>query len=484
MGCVSGLRNRSRPIVDSEPPRIRSIQWRSTRRGWIRAGLRPGLRRIEIELFDSYFIMTRNERFDKLTTDDSQFTSPAQFGNNVLVGEDSNGNPYLEELTNNNRATLQPDGTFDTSAVATEQAVINGAAPQFALDGYVVPVASGLSSNDAIDPSATTTPVQDAIDAIGRTNGGAILLPPKEIQETGPILGSSFKTILGWGTSRRSTIKITDTAADAIGQDPDVARDCRRSYWHNLTIVGGDQSSRTAGSAINLDLSGNKPRGMNLGSVRFISWGGPDPVINFDPGGAFELFWDYLEIASFEGKAVQIFEGGLGMRVGNLVVTSDPSNTGRCIDFQSGGESQFGHISMMNHGGAGFFAKNTSLSLQVGQLHFENGSGSDVSTGSPVFFIGDSECCNIGTIRTVGSSNGGSITVDSIVELAYRNSGHIIRNLVPNAYSTVNTNLINITSDPAGPSWYFGPASDIDVNHSDSKEGEVRSLDSAGTGSG
>jgi hypothetical protein len=64
--------------------------------------------------------MARNERFDKLTTDDSQFTSPAQFGNNVIVGEDSNGNPYLEELTNNNRATLNPDGTIDVASVSAD----------------------------------------------------------------------------------------------------------------------------------------------------------------------------------------------------------------------------------------------------------------------------------------------------------------------------------------------------------------------------
>ena len=150
--------------------------------------------------------MTRNERFDTLTTDESQFTSPAQFGNNVIVGEDSNGNPYLEELTNNNRATLQPDGTFDTSALTTNQVE----SAQEEITGPVVRAfpretdeLNGIAGPTYQDyPIANYNDILDAVSAgLVETNDGqtAVRLPPGDFEASTSVALNSGQGVMGHG---------------------------------------------------------------------------------------------------------------------------------------------------------------------------------------------------------------------------------------------------------------------------------------------
>lgn len=95
-------------------------------------------------------------------------------------------------------------------------------AVQTAWDGMVVPVAPGLGAKDAIDPSTTSTPVQDAVNRVDEANsagtdlvgGGAVLLPPEPITEGDTIQWKNAVSLYGWGI-QSSIIDFTKTGKDA-----------------------------------------------------------------------------------------------------------------------------------------------------------------------------------------------------------------------------------------------------------------------------
>jgi len=374
-----------------------------------------------------------------------------------------------------------PTGDISSQSLTTEQAAINGTAPQIALDGYVVPVAPGLSANDAVDPSTTTTPVQDAIDLIGRSNPGAVLFPPTRVDEDAPILGTKLKAFLGWRRGP-SGINFTDLSASGVRQDPNLSRDIGKSYWSNLLFYGVDQANRTGGAAFEWNLTANtqRSRGVNFHQCNFNTWGGPDPVIKMDPGGAFEFHWDYLDIANFDGTAIDFNNGGVGMSIGSMVITSHPSNSAPCIKVDVGGEMQFDHISMMEHAGVGVDITSRKAQFLISQFHFENSSGTDITNIPAVVRVTEPANGGIWKIRMVES--GEVLNVDSIVDLNGQSIGCIIGALKPSGGVTVNDSKVTVRSEPIGPSWYFGPASDITKDGTWTDTGYVRSLDTAGTG--
>ena len=409
--------------------------------------------------------MTRNERFDKLTTDDVQFTSPAQFGNNVIVGEDSNGNPYLEELTNNNRATLQPDGTFDTSAVATEQAVINEAAPQMALNGYVVPVGPNHGVNDAIDPTATTTPVQDALDLLGAKNGGAVLLPPKTITESAPITGHQFKRILGWGVGRGgSAIEFTDLSQPGISQDPNVYGDGRESYWDGLTLHGSDRANRTNGHAI--EFVTDNPSGFNIGRMHFTGWSG-GPTISAGSTSSkkhpFGFIWKYLKRSNSDNDFIN-FEGG-GPNCTIWSIQDRPNSGGATVntDPGTGPALQIGAIETLGDPGGGA-AHLQGGRVNINEVHFE-----PADTGKAYPYAVRTQ--GFGPYRIDDLNVIDSTTVDQALNIGFNSSNVRVGKVFTGGKVTINNSLVELTYPPQGPCFYLGSRTDVSRSYSDESLG-------------
>lgn len=137
--------------------------------------------------------------------------------------EDTNGDNLLE---------LPNHGGIDVGAVEADGLAVNAKTVQSALDGHVVPVASGLGVSDAIDPASTSTPVQDAIDKFSYRVGGTVLLPPTTVDEGAPINMFSGCRIVGWGggdivTTPTSQIRFPSGGHDLVRFDDDfVHRGC------------------------------------------------------------------------------------------------------------------------------------------------------------------------------------------------------------------------------------------------------------------
>lgn len=163
--------------------------------------------------------------------------------------------------------------------------------------------ATGVAAS--IDPANSTTPVQDAIDAIGTGNGGRIVLPPTTFSDAGNWTGLGYKSLLG--TWRQTRINLTDETVPVINVG--VSDDLQQSYidgvmFHNNTtprtapaidwnaatkmanmgrvlfnnFSGDDIFSWTGGTGTGMPWSSHYEFVRARFYNRFINWGGADPV--------------------------------------------------------------------------------------------------------------------------------------------------------------------------------------------------------------
>jgi hypothetical protein len=111
------------------------------------------------------------------------------------------GSASVSDLTVQNQLAGDLDGggnsLSNVGAVETGNLTskINSQAYQSVIDGLITVQGPGLGVSDAVDPTATPTPVQDAIDKVATAGGGRVIYPPTDtlagseiIQDTGPIL--------------------------------------------------------------------------------------------------------------------------------------------------------------------------------------------------------------------------------------------------------------------------------------------------------
>lgn len=258
---------------------------------------------------------------------------------------------------------------------------------QKSANGMVVPVFAGASSDAAIDPSTTETPIQDAIDTIesgseSRLPAGAVLLPPGQITEAGPLLRTRFKRFLGWGTVA-TVVQFTDPTAPGIAQDPEVRRDAQRTYWDGIRFLGGGgdlrPGDRTAPWLHLEDHFGDEPNsigGFNVGRLRLDFWG--DPVVHFDGSFIFESHWEWLELKNgIYGRALLLEDGvpfgGSGWTCDKLNLRR--SDSGRIVDARESGGGSFSvqslHAMHTEPGGSQSVpALDLATVSGLGELHF------------------------------------------------------------------------------------------------------------------
>ena len=331
---------------------------------------------------------------------------------------------------------------------------ISGRQVQTTLDGFLVPVSSGLGINDAVDPSASTTPISDARDAIV-TNGsgeGAILYPPENITEAATFTQSTAKIAhIGWGT-QVSAVEFTDLSGNGYEwEDSDLV------WFDGIEVSGHDDANRTGGSAWRFTASAMSD--FNVGRVAFRKWAGPDPVIHFDTGHVFSSNWFKLRAGSLnEGTFFAAHDSfGPGFHLGNIrasIGTKDPILD--ITDGAGGFVSDVGFsIGSLNIGGS-------SGEAVVSRIQNGDGHIDEITWfGSSVTAIVDALAgagISINSVRAAGGA-----TVDAI----YRTSGsHSGRYPVPqDANVTVSVNRLEVESDvTVEPNIYEGGSADVTNN--------------------
>lgn len=328
----------------------------------------------------------------------------------------------------------------------------------------------------SIDPSTTSTPVQDATDAIDNAGplvgssgmaAGAVLLPPKtNIQEQGPIQHGAFKWFLGHGITS-SVIEITNLSGNGIQQDSNESQDWSQCYLDGLAFHGSDTTNRTAGSAIYID---QNARGMGMGYVKFRNWGGSDPVVFFDGASTFDQHWGSL---LFDAKNIETknfrTEGagglGTGLSIGNIIGGAS-DQTDFVFDFDVGGHLGIDVLQIENNAGIGMIARSVGGEddiLQIGRVHYENSNNNN--PGEAVRLDPSGYRVELGTVGVAGPNT----TVDDIVRLD--ETDNVFIGHVGAATDATATDRIDINKAPTGPGVYMGPTSHVNNSVGSTAEG-------------
>jgi hypothetical protein len=324
----------------------------------------------------------------------------------------------------------------------------NAGAQSLAAAGYVVPVAADTGPGDAIDPATTSTPVQDALDRIGASNAGTVLLPPTTVTEGAPLTHGSKKSIIGFGPYS-SQIKFTnDTHGIMQAEDGDWAYSLIRGVYLHGNDSGG-------GSAIYFDQH-FPAQGFNLDLVFLQNWFGSDPIIHFAGSHTFDFHWSSVFVNGY-GVPFKVDHAGTHGRIDHMLLVTysdDPA-------FQVTGtypEWSIGGIQSTNADGNAVYdldIGNTG-SLTIGQLKYE-----------PVV-----ENKSIDTV--VRKSGSGYLSVDSLQTAgSYVTTNHLLRDTgsgnwkvtaAKDAFdgATLNGKTVKVDSSSDRPCIYGGHSGEVD----------------------
>lgn len=299
----------------------------------------------------------------------------------------------------------------------------------------------------SIDPSSSSSPLQDAIDAINADSGaGRIILPPGQIHEQGPLTGWGGKQILGYGNAYGGTELILD------GDNPLVLCDTsvnNYTYWDGILFKGGGKNQPC------FDFQSGVA-GCNFGRLVFANFAnGSEGVISFNGATAWASNWDYIRFTSdCTGRCVSTLDGSAATGTPQLRI-------GMLETYATGGEPVVKnvdgpdmHIGTLNVGGAHsqavYVDQNIDRKLTVDYINFETTSG----TQTDIVEVHNEGQTRLGYVKLRSG-----ITVDSMVLGEFEHGNTIVGTLATKG--TINNNKIVVNSAPNAPNFYFGPASDI-----------------------
>ena len=376
----------------------------------------------------------------------------------------------------------QNAGTLPTGAIdqlrapapsVGETGTVDGAAIQSSLDGRVVAVAPGVGVLDAIDPTATATPIQDAIDIIEATGvalepnvnaAGSVLLPPGVVETPGMIALLGGKRLLGHGR-QSSVVRVTDSSNHGFALGG--AQSSYQCYLDGFAIDGGDRAARTAGSAIDWSAvptgvtSSGSAVGSNIGQLEMISWGGSDPVMYGT--GRFSSHIEYIRGDDYDGTFLlsenEIFDNSIQHL---NCQHSDPDSW--VVDIQGGTNGQ---LFAFNAGGnVGKLLRANMNDVPMSWLGGGFWNAEPNQAYSPTIAGGVVELQGVTPTRINHVSVHSRVSADYGVGLSHgafkdRNPGRkrLESVLVGGSFPAVALN-----SPPESPSHYGGPSSDINYN--------------------
>lgn len=356
-------------------------------------------------------------------------------------------------------------------------------------DSLVVPVAPGLTMSDAIDPTTSDRPVQDAMNMVSEQGGGQVVLPPTKIRERGPIYARSGCGIIGMG-AETSKIKITETATDGIVFDAEQNGGHVRQFQMDGFALNGPGGKKSTGVAIH-HVSGDTER-LTVGHLVFWGWNNSVYRVELDVG-PFETFHQMLTVYGTDaGNHDALFEFnsyyGPAQYFATIAAYPKASTSGK------------NSTVIRTRGGTQVF-ENLNLGGSSGEILVQQRDGKPiintcnwepkrlVSTPPALIRLEGEMPVSVGQVRQV-DANTPYNTPQYVYEVAYDtwNGDRPGRKMLGPylGQKPPNENIIKLTSpnQPSKPSFYWGPANDIDVAHLDPETGALRALGSAGTGVG
>lgn len=342
---------------------------------------------------------------------------------------------------NLNGSDVRNVGALDADSISTEKA-------QNETDILLIGPSGALIHR--IDPSGSTTPIQDAITTVADAGGGNVLLPARAVQDTGPLPDRDDVTVTGRGY-KTSVVEITGDGNHGLkasnGSNGMVFQDFQLTHANG---VGGN-----TGSAIYLDSTFSFAA---FERMRISGWNGEvlDADMTNRTGSPFQIYFDQIDTRIVDGGDLEdalftINLVGPGWDFKNMVFSPTDSNTGAPsqLFFLRGVNSLT--ISNINIGGTAgvIMDARSGVNLDVQGVHYEPNSAP--STTDQLFeFIG-------GGNRVISAvDTGGESDFDHFVTL--RNAADATIRPAEGA----NLSPVLIETDLSGNIQYDGDSSDVD----------------------
>lgn len=170
----------------------------------------------------------------------------------------------------------------------------------------------------SVDPTSSSSPVQDAIDAIGVGNRGTIKLPPGTIQDTGGWTGLGYKSVLGdWGST---VVEITDETVPVI--DVNVKDDLEVSYIDGIWF----ENLTTPRTAPAIDWSASTKMA-HQGRTFWNNFSGDD-LFSWTSGGyPWSSHWEFIRARLYDRFIHWGDADNVGMSIANCYLGSDDQTT-------------------------------------------------------------------------------------------------------------------------------------------------------------
>lgn len=306
--------------------------------------------------------------------------------------------------------------------------------------GYVTAIGADLGIVDAVDPSGSSTPVQDAINLLP-DGGGEIIIPPGGVTNSGTISVTHNVSIRGFGPGHQdppvSEIHVDVEDADCIRLAASSSGSRNNAQYNTLDgfILRGPGQASSSGIGI------HAPNGVNhlhIGHLDVVELG--NQILNIQGGNEYHI--DNLTCHGIEPQAsgaseVMEFAGNsAGVTIGLIAGYPRGNQTDSSIDrfcHIAGGSFNIQH---MNIGGACRRALETD----------------------------DLTCVNVGTVRHEPTALEGDLsTTESALSAVTHNGAGVCRiGAVMNVdIGEVTHDAIYVASAPSGGSGtsgnYFGP---------------------------
>lgn len=357
------------------------------------------------------------------------------------------------------------------------------------LAGRVVPMASGLTPGDAIDPGSTDTPIQDAINLVDSAGGGTVLLPPTTVQSPGNIRMKSNVNLRGTSIFS-SAIHIGDNSADGIVFDANANGGNKVEHMNlgGFRLSGPGLSSRT-GIAIH-HVQGDTHQ-VHMDRIAFTGWANSIYKVDRNNStGPFECRHDnfivYMcdagHLGSDSSEALIDWQAWYGPANtwGTMAVypSSRFSGSNSNIACFKGGTH---HIDHFNIGGSSGRVLRQTWDAQVNCDYINYEAIEQVSAPSHIVLAEGDQACLVDKVRVKNAAT------EYVYEVGYESmqgtSPCRKRIGIADDRGEIRANVLNLTApaDSSRPSFYYGSPDNVDVNHSERSTGGLRALGDAGT---
>jgi len=329
-----------------------------------------------------------------------------------------------------------------------------------AWDGLVVPWCTGVTPSGAIDPAATQTPIQDAVDTIEANADvdrgepqGIVVLPHRSFGEDGTVtFNDGGVAIISLGNQQGATVNFGNNGdSDAFQFDGD-----SYVYLDGFRIRGGTRSGGSVFHFVN-----NNSQQINIGQVDVVNWtSGSDPWIHFDTATAFQSEWGRVAFRGCDadnGTFCTHFDGdgGNAFRIRELVMKPASSDPQPFRYGFAGGTVQIDHLNCSGESSnVGLFQGNQG-GVHIGTIHFEGAD--DQNLGNTGIFIQGSMPLTIGEVNLGPTGGGGGPSFNKLYDHSSGGNNWLgpATGATGNLTDVVELNGINT------PSWFRGSRNDV-----------------------